>query len=255
MFDEILEALQAYTLGEVTKGGFSRLELLLARAKQDTHFDSLKFDKILADLVSMEDASNEDFAMGIALIANKTGSFGSSLRDELERKLFSSNDSLSARSQFELASLYIACDGVFAPQNLKHLTKLRSEIPELWLDLAFDAYPSDTNGLQAVIIALIKDDFNPLDWSSLKPRYLKLIKAVTNQKFNGFVLAVAAQLNFEEQSLFLDWVNMKRGSQLSLPNGNTADSAIANPLIQQSDIDFVADRPPLARPVLEAVAA
>jgi len=241
MFDDILEALQAFARGETTKGGFSRLELLMARAQKDTDFDPASYDEILARFVSMDDANNEDFAMGIALIAKKAGFHGSLLRDALERKLFSTDDQISARSQFELASLYIACGGSFAPQQLMQLTVLRDCIPELWLDLALEAYPKDPSGLETAIVALISKAQNPLSWSSLKPRYLKLIEAVTNRKFNDFVLTIAKQLNSEDQQDFLLWVNNKRGSQLAVQNAVT--------LISQDDIDFLTDGPCLAQPV------
>nr|WP_306265842.1 hypothetical protein [Pararhizobium sp. IMCC3301] len=249
MFNEILEALRAYASGEASKSGFSRLELLLARITQETQFDLDEFEEILTELVSLNDVQQEDFALGVALIAEKTGCRGALFCDELERKLFASDDPLSARSQFELALLYIRCGGQFAPQQLKQLTTLRSEIPELWLDLAFEAYPRDDAGLLSAMSDLATNDDNPLHWSSLKSRYLKLQKAVANKKFNGFVLSFAKVLDTDQRQAFLEWIDAKRGSQLSLPQPVIPIRSAGHHLIQDTDIDFITNTPVLAEAV------
>ena len=138
MFNEILSALHDFAEGRTTKGGFTRLELILVRIRRDTRFNALKFDEILAKLVQKDDAGNEDFAMGISLAAKKTGCYGNDLRDAIERRLFSQSNVLSARSQYELSKLLIKCDGEFGPRQLNKLDDLRTEIPELWLDLALE---------------------------------------------------------------------------------------------------------------------
>ena len=215
MFNEILSALHDFAEGRTTKGGFTRLELILVRIRRDTRFNALKFDEILAKLVQKDDAGNEDFAMGISLAAKKTGCYGNDLRDAIERRLFSQSNVLSARSQYELSKLLIKCDGEFGPRQLNKLDDLKTEIPELWLDLALEAYPHDPQGLLDEINARLLDKMRPFQWESLKPRYLKLVEAVPNNRFDDFVMKLAENLPSEESKEFLKWVDRWRGTKLS----------------------------------------
>ncbi|MEH6645274.1 hypothetical protein [Sulfitobacter sp.] len=255
MYEELLYRLQAYTKGERTKGGFSDLELYLARTKQGKGFDAAAIDQALAKLVSCEEGSHEDYAMGIALIAEKAGSHGPYFRDSLERRLFDSDSALSPRSQFEFASEFVLCGGDFGPQQLGHLTTLRMELPELWIDLALDAYPLDVAGLTEAIVNLFEEQGARLSWKALRPRYLKLVGAIGSKQFNGFTLAVSQSLSKVERSEFLDWVDKKRGSKLSTTPKPRMQVRAAAPSLPKADIDFLTDRSCLAEPVLQLEAA
>lgn len=251
IYDELLSRLHAYAAGERTKSDFSELELFLAKEKQKNSFDPLDIDQALAQLVEKDEVINEDFAMGVSLIAEKLGKSFNKYRDALERTLFGTDTEFSPRSEFELASEFVRCGGDFGPHQLNCLTLLKSEIPELWIDLALDAYPDDHNGLTAAITDLFKQPGIQIGWKALKPRYLKLIAAVGNRQFNKFALDVSASLPKEEKETFLDWVNSKRGSKLTLRESLPKISRPAREAIAVEDIQFLTDRPCLARPVVQ----
>ncbi len=246
MFNDIVSALHEFAEGQMSKGGFTRIELLLADIRNDANFNSSDFDELLASLVEKVEAGNEDFAMGISLAAKKADCYGTALREALERRLFDQNDGLSARSQYELASLLIKCGGEFAPLQLKKLDELRAEIPELWLDLALEAYTHDTQGLHDEIVALLLDKASPLKWESLKPRYLKLTEAVPNRRFNAFALKLAEKLSSKDRKRFLDWINERRGTQLSLSKRKKLPRKRHRSILDERAINFVSQNPCLA---------
>ena len=132
------------------------------RIRQDTGFNVLKFGEILAKLVQSDDSGNENFVMGISLAAEKTGCYGNELWDAFELRLFSQSDVLSARSQYQLSKLPIKCGGEFAPRQLNELVDLKTEVPELWLDLAIEAYSHDPQGLLDEVNAQHLDKAHPL---------------------------------------------------------------------------------------------
>ena len=247
MFEKILDALKEFALGEPTKDGFTRLELLLARITQDTQFDPVNFAGILSRLVSMDQAGDEDFAMGIALIADKIKCHDPLLCNALEKKLFDSDGNMSARSEFELASLYIASGGNFTPPKLELLTKLKNEKPSLWLDLVLQAYPNDLNGLQDVIVSLLSDEESSLHWSALKPRYLKLAASMTSGKFDSFASAIAKIMDINDRKEFLAWLTKKRVPQVVEKIPDQSHSPQSASLTQPEDIHFLRKSSGLAK--------
>ena len=215
IFTEISTALHDFAKKQTIKGGFTRLELLLARVRENPEFDALEFDRFLAGLIQDDDVANGDFAMGIVLIAEKTGCHGNNLRNAIEQGLSGDNNVLSARSQFEMSKLLIKCGGEFTPVQLNRLTGLKTEIPELWLDLALEAYSSDSQGLLDEIGTLLLDKAHPLQWQTLKSRYLKLDEVVPDHHFNNFVLKLADHLSSGDRGEFLGWIDNQRGTGLS----------------------------------------
>ena len=251
MLDDLLFRLRAYSNGVRTKGGFSDLELFLARLKQNSDFDPHEAEQSLAKLVACDEAKNEDFSMGIVLIAEKLGCHGVTYRDALERRLFGSVAPLSPRSQYELASDFILCGGDFGPQQLNELTLLRTELPELWVDLALDAYPLDVNGLTEAVTGLFDAPNIQISWKALKPRYLKLVGSIGSRRFNKFALTISQSLTNGDQVDFLNWVNERRGSQLE-PTLQTSARVTSVPHpIPMGDIEFLTKRRCLAEPVPE----
>ncbi|MBO9449903.1 hypothetical protein J7426_06525 [Tropicibacter sp. R16_0] len=248
MLEELRNALRDFADGHVTKGGFTDLELWLARVKDEENFDSDHFDQILATVVQDSNADHEDVAMGIALTAKRTGCYGTALRDALERRLFDmpAPVTLSARSQYELSNLLIKCGGEFAPQQLHELTVLKSESPALWLDLALEAYAHDQQGLLDTISSMISGKSPSIKWTFLKPRYLKLISAIPNNKFNNFALNLAKKLPPREGAHFLTWINEKRGTQLSLKKSRPLKRASRRRILDDTALDFISGTPLLA---------
>ena len=247
IYDQLLSRLHSYAAGERTKSDFSELELFLAKEKQKNSFNPLHIDQALAQLVEENGVIDEDFAMGVSLIAEKLGKSFNKYRDALERTLFgTARRSFSPRSEFELASEFVRCGGDFGPHQLNRLTLLKSKIPELWVDLALDAYPDDYNGLTTAITDLFEQPGIQINWEALKPRYLKLIAAVGNRQFNKFALDVSASLPEEEQETFLNWVDSKRGSKLTpRERPHQAKKELAD-----VSIYFLTNRSRLAQPVV-----
>ena len=70
-------------------------------------------------------------------------------------------------------------------------------------------------GLLDEINARLLDKMRPFQWESLKPRYLKLVEAVPNNRFDDFVMKLAENLPSEESKEFLKWVDRWRGTKLS----------------------------------------
>jgi len=251
MLDDLLFRLRTYSNGVRTKGGFSDLELFLARLKQNSDFDPHEAEQSLAELVAYDEAENEDFSMGIVLIAEKLGCHGATYRDALERRLFGSDAPLSPRSQYELASDFILCGGDFGPQQLNDLSLLRAELPELWVDLALDAYPLDVIGLTEAVTGLFDAPNIQISWKALKPRYLKLVGSIGSRLFNKFALTISQSLTNGDQVDFLNWVNERRGSQLEPTLQTSARvNSVPHP-ISMEDIEFLTMRPCLAESVLE----
>lgn len=255
MFEELLARLRDYAEGNRTRGGFSELELFLARQKQDQHFDPAELTTHLVDLIAMPDVCRKDFSMGINLIVQKTGCRGKKLQDALERRVIDEGDDLDPRSQFELASALISAGGDWTPQMLHRLQVLRSQIPELWLDLAIIAYPFDVEGLADEVAALLADNQTGIKWTALKSRYLKLTNATGAERFNWFAKKIAVSISDEDRSDFLGWINSKRGSKLRPQKPSQVAGMRRQIDVRQDDIEFIASRPCLAEPVVEMEAA
>ena len=213
MFTEISAALQDFAKERTTKGEFTRLELLLARIREKPEFNALEFDRFLAGLVQEDDVANGDFAMGISLIAAKTGCHGSDFRNAIEQELWNENNVLSPRSQYELSNLLIKCGGEFTQVHLNRLTCLKTEIPELWLDMAIKIHSDHPQYLLDEINALLLDKARPMQWESLKPRYLKITEIVSEHDFNEFITELAKNLHSGESREFLEWIDKKRNTE------------------------------------------
>lgn len=246
MFDEIATLLRKYAEGSRTRGGFSELELFIARLRQEERFDPKRMIPHLIKLLELPDAKNEQFAMGINLTIQKTGCRCHELRDALERRVIDDGADLDPRSQFELATAFIFSGGDLTPQALDQLSSLRSKRPELWLDLAIAAYPLDVQGLTEAVVELFRNNAIEIKWTSLKPRYLKLVNATGSDKFHWFVEKVAASLPTGDQEDFVSWINTKRGSKLQAKPPRAAEKSAA-PTARSDDINFLSDRSPLAK--------